>query len=298
MRFVLIVLFAFFIFNVQGQQSPLAVDTFLLKDYYAGRLDHSQMPRLARMERIAGRESIAKEIARDYSENYLEKKADFEILTKENIRFMAEFPDSSEGRIFKLFYRFPELIDSIMKKRAYAATYIDFIIYNKYVYSKLLRPGTNEISEVAPDWNSLHDNIENRYSMEIADRNILNAKIKWYSVKKDWENIARFNIEKIRMYGIDTGGIGLATLNNMFYDVIFEHCNDRPLLEEAIKWMAIVVEASHYSPTKIDTYACLLYKFGKKEEALHWESKAAGQAPQNGDIKKNFEQMKNGSAIW
>ena len=50
----------------------------------------------------------------------------------------------------------------------------------------------------------------------------------------------------------------------------------------------------------IDTYANLLYKLGKKDEAITWEQKALDLAPEG--EKKSYEEtldkMKKGEKTW
>jgi tetratricopeptide (TPR) repeat protein len=47
-----------------------------------------------------------------------------------------------------------------------------------------------------------------------------------------------------------------------------------------------------------DTYANLLYKFGKKQEAIEWETKAAQALPNNKEIADTLDKMKKGVRTW
>jgi Tfp pilus assembly protein PilF len=46
----------------------------------------------------------------------------------------------------------------------------------------------------------------------------------------------------------------------------------------------------------LDTYANLLYKLGRKEEALQWQEKAAATGAFG--TKENYEKMKKGDPTW
>ncbi len=48
----------------------------------------------------------------------------------------------------------------------------------------------------------------------------------------------------------------------------------------------------------LDTHANLLYKLGKKEEALKYEEKALAYDPANEDLKKTYTKMKAGQPTW
>ena len=86
-------------------------------------------------------------------------------------------------------------------------------------------------------------------------------------------------------------------LNNAAYGV-FTMTNDLEKLAKALKWSkrameiyeALSPDENHtQNPSFIDTYACLLYRLGKKEEAIEWQTKAINLAKQYGDVTSNLE---------
>ncbi|WP_285009126.1 glycoside hydrolase family 2 protein [Pedobacter faecalis] len=81
---------------------------------------------------------------------------------------------------------------------------------------------------------------------------------------------------------------------------LFENSLDRAALETALLWSKKAVEkeptANYY-----DTYANLLYKLGRKDEAIEIEEKALTLEPGNGsieDVKKALEKMRAGLPTW
>ncbi len=71
----------------------------------------------------------------------------------------------------------------------------------------------------------------------------------------------------------DVGGYSNAgMLNNYAWDV-FQNTENKEFLEKALNWAerSIEIKESSYN---IDTYACLLYSLGRKEEAIFYEEKA------------------------
>jgi hypothetical protein len=96
-------------------------------------------------------------------------------------------------------------------------------------------------------------------------------------------------------------------LNNIAYGV-FTFSNDLEKLAKALKWTKrameiedalIKDESRKQNPETMDTYACLLYRLGKKDAALDWETKALNILKSNGQITTKIEttlnKIKNGT---
>ena len=80
--------------------------------------------------------------------------------------------------------------------------------------------------------------------------------------------------------------------------MIFMHCRDAAILQKSIGWMKMIVRSYPKEAEYIDTYANLLYKTGKRKEAMLWEQKALLLSPGAGDILANYAKMKKGEATW
>ena len=86
-------------------------------------------------------------------------------------------------------------------------------------------------------------------------------------------------------------------VNNMTWP-IFEHVNDKEILTVASRVMEYNVSRhDQANPDALDTYANILYKLGKKEEALTWESKAV-KISDNPAIVENYRKMKDDVPTW
>lgn len=74
---------------------------------------------------------------------------------------------------------------------------------------------------------------------------------------------------------------------------------DMKCVAEALDWSKRSFKDSN-NPAFIDTYANILYKLGKKDEALTWEKKAYDLAPEQG--KQGYhdimEKMKKNEKTW
>ncbi|SFE42092.1 Glycosyl hydrolases family 2, TIM barrel domain [Chitinophaga sp. CF118] len=80
---------------------------------------------------------------------------------------------------------------------------------------------------------------------------------------------------------------------------VFTGTNDTVMLNQALAWMQQVVEMEKNSVT-MSAYANILYKLGKKEEALKWQEKALILSPESDqDIYKEImDKMKKGENTW
>jgi hypothetical protein len=212
----------------------------------------------------------------------------------------------TNDRGFNLFNKYANRIDSLIGKKGYSQRVIDYLIQQSDINPRLWKENGKAIVE-KPHWNQLKSLLVKKYPLNMAERNILNAKIGWYNFKKDWKNIARFNVLRIEKYGLDTAGIEKAVLNNLIWDVIFQHCNDKIILNKAINWMEILIKADSTYTAVIDTYANLLYKVGRVQEAIYWEEKAQDIEEErvtkfNGTpdkvYKETVEKMRSGIPTW
>jgi hypothetical protein len=89
-------------------------------------------------------------------------------------------------------------------------------------------------------------------------------------------------------------------INNQCWD-LFLKAQDTMILNRAIYWMEQTFKQNPKDLTYdqgLDTYANLLYKAGRKEEALKWEQKAILISPNDVGIKSAWEKMNKGLPTW
>ena len=85
---------------------------------------------------------------------------------------------------------------------------------------------------------------------------------------------------------------------------VFQHDNDRGDLNIALAWSKYTVDSvdakDWQRPGDLDTYANLLYKLGRKDEALEWEAKAAAinPNPRDNEYVETLQKMKAGKPTW
>ena len=270
----------------------------ILNSYLKGKKDYKTMPWLANTAWSIKEIILSNIIAQDYINNYLLKLNEDALYTKEHFEFIRQFNQSSKNKAFCLFYQHTEKIDMLMGHVGYATSYIDYIIAKENIDPYLWQK--NKPVAEAPDWKHLRSIIIQKYNQNYAERTILNAQIRWYEYKKDSISLVRYTIEKIDKYGLDTSAFGKLALNNMAYYVIFMYSNDKVALNKAIQWMEIILqkEPAPGNAEFIDTYANLLYKTGRINEALAMEANAIKLDPTAKDINDNYTKMKKREPTW
>ncbi len=177
----------------------------------------------------------------------------------------------------------------------FSSKVLDRIIQTEHVDSLVYTD-----SAIEPNWIQLHEELSGkRYNMTIADRNVLIAKMKWYEAfnKRDQWVIARF--EKLEQFGADVTTVdGIAEYNGLGW-YLFLKSNNVKQLKAAVKLMENAVN-SDLSKEFIhkphwDTYANLLYKVGRVQDAIRWEEKAI-EAMENekdlGTVKENLDEYR------
>jgi thioredoxin-related protein len=268
----------------------------LLENYRVGEREYSTMPYLAKSAKLFGEKEIAIAISQDYLQNYIYKLSDEKLYSKENIEFMGSAIQSSKEKAFNIFYYQSERVDRLVERKGYSQSVINYIITKEQIDPFLWKD--NQPSKEDPNWTGIFDNIKLKYNNNYAECNILNAQLRWYNYRKDWDNMIKCYMRKNEIYGIDTMGLGKAFLNNMIWDVIFKHSNDSMALSKGLEWEGIIMKSTPKDVSVVDTYSNLLYKLGRTKEALMWEEKALALAPFDKEIQDNYAKMKRGEKTW
>ena len=297
-----------FMETVQNALTPSKQYFALLRTYKTGKKDFANMPYLISTSKQLGDTASHLQLLADYY-TYLQSADKDKLYTKENIEFIASILESSNQSIFSIFYSNGNKVDNVMEKEGYARKVVDQIILKEKVNPFLgAAKGKPE-----PDWSILYNAIANYYKGDYADRNVMEAKMKWYQSNENVFKYATTLNDKMEKYGSDTTSMGEDfKLNNKAF-LIWEKINDIKELKRIIGWMAGVVRRgekatapySEYWPLYIDTYANLLYKVGETTEAIKWQELAVTKAKALGlgksDVKAiegNLEKMKKGEPTW
>jgi hypothetical protein len=292
----------------------------MLKAYNEGYRDTASLKKLARETSLLGNKQLAKQIAENFfplinsknlsgdnlqflmefdqglnayhiAQSYIDGLKGNEMYDPINISFIARFTTTSKDRGFNFFYKNAAAIDKIMKP-GYAESAVDFVIKKELI--KPVAWPNDKISAVEPNWNNLYIKIKKKYNKVYAERNILNEKIAWYYSKRMWTEYTSSIVSMVDKYGKNFD----VYLNNSFAWSIFKLSNKEKELRAALNWIEPFILKDSSSPNALDTYANLLYKLGRKNEALKWEQMAVKNGSDQEDIVKNYQKMQQGLPTW
>lgn len=274
---------------------------YTLQDKYnCGEKDYPTISYLLEKARELKDSLVAEDLVRDYLNKYLVLLSGDQLYTRKNISFLAGNVRSGD-RLFELFLRNAHNIDSIMGKVGYSQDVIDYVITVEEIDPKLGLDVNSVCPAVEkPDWDKMIQSITKKFGAAYAERTVINAKLRWYSSKKEWTEYGYTVVGKVEKYGVYgfEGAPDEVKWNELAWDM-FLHCNDSSVLKKALLWSETSMKLGSISMGgKYDTYANLLYKLGRREEAISWEEKAVQLEPESADIKNTLEKMKKGEPTW
>lgn len=271
----------------------------LLRNYKEGIKEYNCIPYLVRFLEKLDDDKLAHKLAFDYTEHYLFALNERVIFTKEDIYFVASYLQSSTQKGFKFFLNNKSKIDHIVQEGGFAEKVVDDIIYKEDIYPKLQVDRNNKTRE--PEWSKMERQLRSSYTESDAQNTILNAKIRWCGYFKSWPELAKWQIiklEKNSVSGVDTSAGARNEVNNLIFTDVFVHCKKRALLRRAVRLQERIVNQDKNTPEYMDTYANLLYKLGKRNKAILFETSAHLLKPKLTDISENLIKMKNGRPTW
>lgn len=253
-----------------------------LDKYTQGQKDTAFLRKLAYLAQDKYDMDNAGKIAKEY----LAQQKD--LYTPVNLEFLGKFTQSSKDPGFDVFLHHADKVNKALGKDV-AENKVMEIAAKEDVYPQLMKKDKS-----APDWESVEKNVKAKYP-SIAEELILKTKIQYYSYVKDANNAVANIVAYMKKYGHKADPQSL----NEFAWTVFEKCNDMQCIEQALQWSKRSFKDKEI-PAFMDTYANLLYKAGKKSEALAWEEKAMNKA--GSEERKNYEttleKMKKGEKYW
>jgi tetratricopeptide (TPR) repeat protein len=144
----------------------------------------------------------------------------------------------------------------------------------------------------SPNWNSIKTTINKKYP-EYSEEVISSGKVLYYRSKKDWPGFQNAVLAYMKDYCSKASPDEL----NAFAWTVFENCKDMTCVTEALEWSRRSFKDKE-NPMFIDTYANIIYKLGKKEEAIKWEEKALALSNNDKGYQETLDKMKKGVKTW
>jgi thiol-disulfide isomerase/thioredoxin len=293
-----------FLSMVRAAMDPQQQYYTLLADYRSGNMNYTLMPVLVAAARRIKQDSLSKQVYLEYMNHYLDTLSEERLWTRDNIQFVSRYSSfvNVTDKIFQLYYQSRITIDSTMRDRD-DGHYADVLI-NRILYRDEVKPEVDEAlaTTTEPRWHYLEKVISKNYDVVYAQKNILQGRVEYYKTKKSWKNYIKYFVRQQEMNGIEYCqpelGKSNIDLNNVAYEV-FQYDDNKRELEKALAWVNRVLDAANKpDPQAMDTKANLLYKLGKKSEALTLEEKSYTLSPRDEEIATNYEKMKSGLPTW
>ncbi|WP_343670105.1 thioredoxin family protein [Chitinophaga sp.] len=272
-----------------------------IEEFKANKIEIKDLPDLANLAKKFGDDDLSIQIGTRYKINHLDHLTDKELLnSKKDIEFLLSNYNliSTKDRFFKYCYYHPKLVDSA--KLGLINWFLAAIIDKEEVSSKLWN--NKKAVTLSPDWNTLYSNIKNKYNKVFADLILPPEKLYFYQKVGNWNEYA--NLVDQAMLANPPVNVAF-DLNNRAW-LMFSECNDSDALLRALDWSNKVIEITGDSYPRVydyyDTRANLLYKLGKKNEAILNEQKAIDLSKDNKHSNEYFlnikSKMEQGIPTW
>lgn len=291
----------------------------LVSAYKQGERNYDQYPSIIKVADKLLDTVLSRQLTKELTD-YVSALPDKERYTKERIEFWNNYTWLSNTRIFDFFYKDARLINGVMNRMGYAENFIDKTIQYEIMIPFLKEQangsgiamegmhlsGPNmKLDYSEADWKRLDKIIRTKYGKAYARRNVLIARVEWYSRHRNIPAVIKVLLLRLNRYPPDLTEWGTTTMINGPAWEAFLTVNDKKILKGYAKWMKEVVQVWPNKDNYIDTYANLLYKLGHKKEAIEWEEKAVKLAPKDESLSATLQQMKRGEptylnegAIW
>jgi tetratricopeptide (TPR) repeat protein len=238
--------------------------------------------------------------------------------SKKNISFWSYyFKPDIKSPIFQFYYRDSRLIDKVMEQQYYAAKEIDKAIQKDIVIPFYIAQSKNpnisfrgyyaggdNLSSFydEADWSKLEKMLRQKYNKEVTRRAVLNARIEWYKRHRNYKAIGNYSLLIIKAFPKKKYTYDDSRIINDYGWYTFLFGTNKDTINEAIIWIGKFVKQNPKLTPLIDTYASLLYKAGRKDEAIFWEEKAVAIAPKDEGLAYTLERMKKGEkwegVVW
>jgi len=208
-------------------------------------------------------------IARQYILSIPENKR----YTPTMISFISSFTSTTGDDIFRFMYDNAKRINTVMHDSLFTEPQLISIIESAEL-QPILDAAIKNNQEI--DFKVLESLLSKKYNAYYARYVIDNGKITWYMhlinnkhQSEYWKQLAQTELDKANLYyGLP---IYQALVNNACYTDIFLHSEDPDLINLGVEQMRKLTASYSQNADAMDTYACLLYKEGRVEEALKVE---------------------------
>lgn len=260
----------------------------LLDKYKAGNKDPEFLHKLA----LTAQDAYDVKQAAELANAYLATQKD--LYTKDNLEFIIGFTETSKDKGFDMLLHNGDKVDAAMGKKV-SNGIVQNIIARENIYPVIFpRNISNPKDLTEPDWAKLQNDVAEKYPAQVKEV-ISHAQVVFYENKKDWDKFGPAVVSYMKDYGSNASP---EQLNDFAWNV-FLNCSDMACVEQALAWSKRSID-NNEEPMFMDTYANILYKMGKKDEAIEWETKAMNleTSADKSTYEQTLNKMKNGEKTW
>jgi tetratricopeptide (TPR) repeat protein len=252
----------------------------LLQRYIDGERSYILLKELATASRQAGDKAGASQFSNEYIS--LLKPP----YSEEDLKLIVELTTKTTDAGFPILQSHAEEVNRLYGDR-YTQVKMMNIIYSDYINTQVA--GNN----ASPDWVTIHDSVQ-RFGLP-GQEIYLRSKTIFYLNARNWEEFAKAGQEYIDRFGTHIKAQEL----NQFAWTFFENVSDTSLLLKAADWASLAIQKAPM-PQYYDTYANLLYRAGRTDEAIKVQQKALSlnSATGNEELQKTLEKMQKGEPTW
>lgn len=190
--------------------------------------------------------------------NYFENIQKEELFTRGNWEIIYSFITDINSTTFQTFKKEKETFAKFYTKDSVDAKILD--VYINAMYDHMGKSNIKSYEEIKTQLLNLN--------IKKADKEILKADIQNDQRQQNWEAYADNSVMYIEKYNIND-----ANELNSFAWTFYEQVDNKEKLEKAANWAKKAVEANNNYAFN-DTQAAVLFKLGRKEEALVAAEKA------------------------
>jgi thioredoxin-related protein len=233
----------------------------------------------------------ASDLSRIKEISYAFYKTQSNLLTEENLKYVFKMTTNINDSGYFLMKNYREKFLEVINEKEFNLSFVSLIINHELskIY-KDLESWSDEKWEVYKRYLKVEYPIEHKQVFFSARMSSLGYKPKMSKYIK----IVNEYLE---------AGFGNPDLLNNFAWQVFLEGKSKEELNVALKWsMKSITQDGSKNPQFLDTYSNLLYKLGRKKEAIDWQLKAKKVAISNGEPKnwgdEVLKKMKAGVKTW
>lgn len=267
-----------FIARAQMALNPETQYYTLLKKSESG----NPTPETLKQLTVSAEAAYDEENSEKFANAYINTQKD--LYTKENLEFISRYTRSTKSKGFELMLKDPEKTDAILGKGK-SNKILSTIILEENIYPALRKPNAN-IDSLAASARAKYPTVDISEPVDLM-------KIQIFQSEKKWDKFQPAVLSYMKKYGTEVR----ADMLNSFAWTVFENCKDNNCITEALSWSKRSVdETQSKEPAYLDTYANLLYKLGKKDQAIAMQQKAVDlvAAENKAQYQVTLEKMKKG----